>query len=71
METAEIHIVVTPDGFDRAEVLTSSTDQQTQDLAMQAYGQIAFEIYQFRRRVDQILAGKDVGPDGQGIRVFS
>ena len=41
---------------------------------MEAYGQIAFEIYQFRRRVDQILRVAETDEpteDNQEIRVYS
>ena len=75
METAEIHIVVTPQGFNRAEVLSpKELGRNEQDLAMEAYGQIAFEIYQFRRRVDQILRVTETDEpteDNQEIRIYS
>ena len=46
--------------------------QSEQDLAMAAYGQIAVEIYRFRRRVDQILGQTDQpDPDPTEIRVYS
>ena len=73
MESAEIHIIVTPQGFNRAEVLSpKELGQSEQDLAMAAYGQIAVEIYRSRRRVDQILGQTDQpDPNPTEIRVYS
>jgi len=58
MEKAEIRIVVTPEGFDRTEVVAPKLIPEQSESIMKAYGQIAFEIHKFRREVNKILDSK-------------
>ena len=71
MKTAEIRITVTPEGVDRTEILASQSDSEMKDLAMKTYSQIAFEIYQFRRKVNRILVGNEEEAEQKGIHIYS
>jgi|TARA_B100001964_G_C13871981_1_gene439103 REP element-mobilizing transposase RayT len=71
MQKAEIHVVVTTGGFERTEVLAPKSNPEVKDLIMQTYSQIAFEIYKFRRQVNQILDCSEEEAEKKGFCIYS
>jgi len=71
MENAEIRIVVNANGFDRTEVLAPKSNPELKDSDLKTYGKIAFEIYKFRRQVNQILGCSQEEAEQRGINIYS
>jgi len=71
MQNAEIHVVVTTEGVERTEVRASNLNPEVKDSIMQTYGKIAFEIFKFRRQVNQILGLSEEEAEQRGIHIYN
>ena len=71
MQNTEIRIVVNADGFDRTEVIAPKSNPELEESVMETYGQIAFEIYKFRRQVNRILGCGQEEAEQRGINIYS
>ena len=71
MQNAEIHVVVTTEGVERTEVRASNLNPEVKDQIMQTYGKIAFEIFKFRRQVNQILGLSEEEAEQRGIHIYN
>ena len=71
MQNAEIHVVVTTEGVERTGVRASNLNPEVKDSIMQTYGKIAFEIFKFRRQVNQILGLSEEEAEQRGIHIYN